>query len=68
MVKIHEFHAAMGLCVLPRVTEIIKARKQIFDLYDSILNWDKLVKPVVIQQVQTNYAVLSNIFRIRRKS
>ncbi|MDZ7898226.1 MAG: DegT/DnrJ/EryC1/StrS family aminotransferase [Arcicella sp.] len=54
--KNSEFHAAMGLCVLPRVTEIIKARKQIFDLYDSILNWDKLVKPVVIQQVQTNYA------------
>ena len=54
--KHSEFHAAMGLCVLPRVGEIIEARKQIFELYDCILNWDKLVKPVVNQQVETNYA------------
>jgi dTDP-4-amino-4,6-dideoxygalactose transaminase len=54
--KNSEFHAAMGLCVLPRVKEIIEARRQIFELYDSILNWNKLIKPAVIQQVETNYA------------
>jgi dTDP-4-amino-4,6-dideoxygalactose transaminase len=54
--KNSEFHAAMGLCVLPRVKEIIEARKQIFDLYDSILNWNKLAKPLVKQEVETNYA------------
>jgi dTDP-4-amino-4,6-dideoxygalactose transaminase len=54
--KNSEFHAAMGLCVLPRVKEIIEARKQIFALYDNLLNWDKLLKPVVNQQVETNYA------------
>jgi dTDP-4-amino-4,6-dideoxygalactose transaminase len=54
--KNSEFHAAMGLCVLPRVKEIVEARKQIFALYDNLLNWDKLVKPAVNQQVETNYA------------
>lgn len=54
--KNSEFHAAMGLCVLPRVGEIIEARKQIFELYDSLLNWNKLVKPLVIQDFETNYA------------
>jgi dTDP-4-amino-4,6-dideoxygalactose transaminase len=54
--KNSEFHAAMGLCVLPRVGEIIEARRQIFALYDSLLNWSKLVKPVVSLPTETNYA------------
>ncbi|MDR6562910.1 MULTISPECIES: DegT/DnrJ/EryC1/StrS family aminotransferase [unclassified Arcicella] len=54
--KNSEFHAAMGLCVLPKVTEIVEARKKIFELYDQLLNWDKLVKPFVKVPIQSNHA------------
>ena len=54
--KNSEFHAAMGLCVLPNVTNIIENRRQIFDLYDSILNWNKLVKPIITLPTEHNYA------------
>ena len=54
--KNSEFHAAMGLCVLPKVNEIIEARRQIFRLYDGILNWDKLIKPIVTIPTEHNYA------------
>ncbi len=33
--KNSELHSAMGLCVLPHVSNIIEERKQISDLYDS---------------------------------
>lgn len=35
--KNSEFHAAMGLCNLPRIHEFINARKNVFDLYKSLL-------------------------------
>ncbi len=54
--KNSEFHAAMGLCVLPKVIEIIDARKKIFQLYDSLLNWNKLVKPILKTSFEKNYA------------
>lgn len=43
--KNSEFHAAMGLCNLKYVKQIIKDRKSIFQLYDKGLNWEKLLKP-----------------------
>lgn len=65
--KNSEFHAAMGLCVLPRVGEIIEARRQIFEIYDNLLNWEKLVKPVVVQAVETNYAYYPIFFESEEK-
>ena len=65
--KNSEFHAAMGLCVLPRVGEIIEARRQIFEIYDNLLNWEKLVKPVVVQSVETNYAYYPIFFESEEK-
>jgi dTDP-4-amino-4,6-dideoxygalactose transaminase len=35
--KNSEFHAAMGLAILPKVQYIIQERKKIFDIYDSLL-------------------------------
>lgn len=61
--KNSEFHAAMGLCVLPRVGEIIEARRKIFELYDNSLNWDKLIKPVVTLPTVTNYAYYPIFFQ-----
>ena len=54
--KNSEFHAAMGLCVLPKVDEIIKNRRKIFELYDAHLNWEKLFKPQVSSPIVANYA------------
>ncbi len=35
--KNSEFHAAMGLCVLPKVNQLIKYRRDASELYDTIL-------------------------------
>jgi dTDP-4-amino-4,6-dideoxygalactose transaminase len=43
--KNSEFHAAMGLCNLNHLANIIDGRKKIFRIYDSILNWERLEKP-----------------------
>lgn len=54
--KNSEFHAAMGLVNLPKVGEIIQARKEIFEIYDSILNWEKLGRPELRLATEKNYA------------
>ncbi|GAB3515112.1 DegT/DnrJ/EryC1/StrS family aminotransferase [Emticicia fontis] len=43
--KNSEFHAAMGLCNLPRVADIIEKRKVISEKYDDLLDWSKLKQP-----------------------
>lgn len=55
--KNSEFHAAMGLCNLPRVPQIIEARKAIVDIYEAKLDWSILSRPTVsAQNVERNYA------------
>ncbi len=55
--KNSEFHAAMGLCNLPRVPQIIEARKAIVDLYEAGLDWSKISQPIVTKGVvERNYA------------
>jgi len=36
--KVSEFHAALGLCVLPRMDEIVSERKRVSDRYDRHLS------------------------------
>jgi dTDP-4-amino-4,6-dideoxygalactose transaminase len=60
--KNSEFHAAMGLCNLPHVPSIIEARKEIFDLYDSELNWATLKKPLIDPDIEYNYAYYPVVF------
>jgi dTDP-4-amino-4,6-dideoxygalactose transaminase len=43
--KNSEFHAAMGLCNLPKVADIIEKRKIISEKYDELLDWNKLKQP-----------------------
>ncbi|MCU0325131.1 MAG: DegT/DnrJ/EryC1/StrS family aminotransferase [Spirosomaceae bacterium] len=55
--KNSEFHAAMGLCNLPKVEEIIASRKASCETYDILLDWTKLTKPVSPESdFQYNYA------------
>lgn len=61
--KNSEFHAAMGLCNLPKVDDIIENRKIISEKYDELLNWGKLAKPSNdIPDFVYNYAYYPVIF------
>jgi dTDP-4-amino-4,6-dideoxygalactose transaminase len=44
--KMSELHAAMGLCVLPKVHEIIAMRKECSDRYDEQLEDSLLQRPI----------------------
>ncbi len=60
--KNSEFHAAMGLCNLPHVANIIQARKEIFSWYDTGLQWDKIFKPTLAEELEYNYAYYPIVF------
>lgn len=56
-----ELHAAMGLCNLPKLDELISARRHRSELYDSLLTG--LVKrPMVPEHVTYNYAYYPVVF------
>lgn len=56
--KNSEFHAAMGLSILPYVNDIIAYRKQVFDWYDRGLQpvSDQFFRPALREGVEYNYA------------
>jgi len=62
--KNSEFHAAMGLCVLPHISTIIQKRKMLSDLYDSLLLKDslKIRRPALPANTEYNYAYYPVIF------
>lgn len=59
--KNSEFHAAMGLCVLPHLEEIIEARKKASEYYHSLLQ--NVERPLIPGQVQYNYSYYPIIFK-----
>jgi dTDP-4-amino-4,6-dideoxygalactose transaminase len=61
--KNSEFHAAMGLAVLPKMSEIISMRKHVSELYDSLLNFRELSKPEIPVGADYNYAYYPVIFK-----
>jgi dTDP-4-amino-4,6-dideoxygalactose transaminase len=54
--KNSEFHAAMGLSILPHWNAIQEARKTITELYDQELNWNTIEKPIWNKYATKNYA------------
>jgi len=60
--KMSEVHAAMGLCVLPMVDEIIAYRHEISDHYDLLLSECGLIRPKASQGLEYNYAYYPVIF------
>ena len=60
--KNSEFHAAMGLCNMKYIEEIISNRKQITNLYDSYLS-SIFERPNLNKEVQYNYAYYPIIFK-----
>lgn len=61
--KNSEFHAAMGLCNLPHVPAIMAARKEVFEQYDAILDWERLSKPLIHPSIEYNYAYYPVVFQ-----
>lgn len=60
--KMSELHAAMGLCVLPNVSDIIAARKECSGWYDEHLEGCSLQRPVSPVGLEYNYAYYPVIF------
>ena len=60
--KMSELHAAMGLCVLPKVHEIILFRKECSGWYDEQLKDCMLQRPVPPVGLEYNYAYYPVIF------
>jgi dTDP-4-amino-4,6-dideoxygalactose transaminase len=60
--KNSEFHAAMGLCNLPGIKEVIAKRKMITDLYEANLPGNKIVRPLLKNGVEYNYAYFPIVF------
>lgn len=61
--KNSEFHAAMGLCNLPYVPELIAARKQVSDWYDKLFSDSILTRPILPEGAQYNYGYYPVIFK-----
>ncbi len=53
--KMSELHAAMGLCMLPLIDQIIDKRRQIATFYDELIEDSKLQHPEVPEGVEYNY-------------
>lgn len=60
--KISELHAAMGLCMLPHLDEIIKVRQQVCQWYDTLLIETKLIRPWLPERTEYNYIYYPVIF------
>ncbi len=60
--KNSELHAAMGLCVLPKVPELIAARKAIFDQYAARLDFARMTRPTLSPGMEYNYAYYPVVF------
>lgn len=60
--KNSEFHAAMGLCNLPYVEEIVKSRKQSVELYQRLLNNNAVFFPEAKVEQSLNYAYFPVVF------
>lgn len=61
--KNSEFHAAMGLCVLPKVKDIIAQRQKISALYlSSIKNKDVQIQTKQLPGLEYNYAYFPVLF------
>jgi dTDP-4-amino-4,6-dideoxygalactose transaminase len=60
--KNSEFHAAMGLAVVPHIPELIAERKKIAEAYDEALKDLPLQRPKLSEGLEYNYAYYPVLF------
>lgn len=67
--KSSEFHAAMGLCVYPHISEIMDRRRELSELYDKyIVKYQlELERPKIPESTLYNHAYLPVIFSSEQK-
>ena len=65
--KNSEFHAAMGLCLLPKIDDIIKRRCELIALYNHYLQPLNLQRPIVDENIRYNGAYYPVIFPSEEK-
>ena len=51
-----EFHAAMGLCLFPKIAKIIQKRKMVSEKYDKLLRNLPISKPAIKNNIEYNYS------------
>ena len=61
--KNSEFHAAMGLCNLPMLNELIQNRKKTTELYTSLLSSENISRPKIPEETEYNYAYYPVVFK-----
>jgi dTDP-4-amino-4,6-dideoxygalactose transaminase len=64
--KMSELHAAMGLCMLPKINDIIAARRQVSELYDEYLKGYPLKRPLAVDGLEYNYAYYPVVFETNK--
>lgn len=57
-----ELHAAMGLCLLPKVEELIRKRKKATEIYDRELRGTPLKRPTIPEGTVYNYGYYPVMF------
>lgn len=60
--KNSEFHAAMGLCNIKVIDQLISGRKTVYEKYDTLLDFSRLDRPQIAKDVQYNYAYYPVVF------
>ncbi|MBC7797303.1 MAG: DegT/DnrJ/EryC1/StrS family aminotransferase [Pyrinomonadaceae bacterium] len=60
--KTSELQAAMGLCVLPHINEIIAHRQSSSQLYDELLAQTSLTRPLLREETEYNFAYYPVLF------
>jgi dTDP-4-amino-4,6-dideoxygalactose transaminase len=60
--KNSEFHAAMGLCNLAYIDDIIKSRKKQAEIYDKWLKSPAVTKPAITEGTEYNYSYYTLVF------
>jgi dTDP-4-amino-4,6-dideoxygalactose transaminase len=61
--KMTELQAAMGLAVLPYMSEIYKQRKEVVDYYNENIDFSKLKKIIIRENTEWNYSYYPVIFQ-----
>lgn len=60
--KNSEFHAAMGLCILPKIKMMIEERKKIFEFYQNSLSSSNLQFIALNKELEYNYSYFPAVF------
>ncbi len=62
--KNSEFHAAMGLCLFPRIPELLELRKTVSQRYDALIEGLPIVRPMpTVGGLEYNHAYYPILFR-----